>query len=80
MSQLSTTMSRCAKDLIGFAIMFFIIFLAYAQLGYLVFGTQVNDFSTFQACMWVILAAVCVSFVCLPYDNITPYISSSYSL
>ncbi|KAK0133842.1 Polycystin-2 [Merluccius polli] len=43
MSQLSSTMSRCAKDL------FFIIFLAYAQLAYLVFGTQVNDFSSFQA-------------------------------
>lgn len=49
MSQLSTTMSRCAKDLVGFAIMFFIVFLAYAQLAYLVFGTQVDDFSTFQA-------------------------------
>ncbi|KAJ8281443.1 hypothetical protein GJAV_G00067760 [Gymnothorax javanicus] len=52
MSQLSTTMSRCAKDLTGFSIMFFIIFLAYAQLAYLVFGTQVNDFSTFQACIF----------------------------
>ncbi|XP_030643868.1 polycystin-2 [Chanos chanos] len=52
MSQLSSTMSRCAKDLTGFAIMFFIIFLAYAQLAYLVFGTQVNDFSTFQACIF----------------------------
>ncbi|KAM3865230.1 polycystin-2 [Diretmus argenteus] len=51
MSQLSSTMSRCAKDLVGFAIMFFIIFLAYAQLAYLVFGTQVNNFSTFQASM-----------------------------
>ncbi|MBN3309464.1 PKD2 protein, partial [Amia calva] len=52
MSQLSSTMSRCAKDITGFAIMFFIIFLAYAQLAYLVFGTQVNDFSTFQACIF----------------------------
>ncbi|KAM5340488.1 polycystin-2 [Glossophaga mutica] len=52
MSQLSTTMSRCAKDLFGFAIMFFIIFLAYAQLAYLVFGTQVDDFSTFQECIF----------------------------
>ncbi|KAL4640449.1 polycystin-2 [Arapaima gigas] len=52
MSQLSTTMSRCAKDIIGFAIMFFIIFIAYAQLAYLVFGTQVNDFSTFKACIF----------------------------
>ncbi|XP_016325767.1 polycystin-2-like isoform X1 [Sinocyclocheilus anshuiensis] len=52
MNQLSTTMSRCAKDLMGFALMFFIVFLAYAQLAYLVFGTQVNDFSTFQACIF----------------------------
>lgn len=51
MSQLSTTMSRCVKDVIGFAIMFLIIFLAYAQLAYLVFGTQIDDFSTFQDCM-----------------------------
>ncbi|TSK22501.1 Polycystin-2 [Bagarius yarrelli] len=52
MSQLSSTVSRCAKDLLGFAIMFFIVFLAYAQLAYLVFGTQLNDFSTFQACIF----------------------------
>nr|ACN11624.1 polycystin-2 delta7 variant [Mus musculus] len=52
MSQLSTTMSRCAKDLFGFTIMFSIIFLAYAQLAYLVFGTQVDDFSTFQECIF----------------------------
>ncbi|KAG8506524.1 Polycystic kidney disease 2-like 2 protein, partial [Galemys pyrenaicus] len=48
MAQLSSTLSRCIKDIIGFAIMFFIIFFAYAQLGYLVFGSQVDDFSTFQ--------------------------------
>ncbi|XP_048947774.1 polycystin-2-like protein 2 isoform X2 [Canis lupus baileyi] len=48
MSQLSSTLSRCLKDIVGFAIMFFIIFFAYAQLGFLVFGSQVDDFSTFQ--------------------------------
>lgn len=48
MTQLSSTLSRCAKDVAGFAVMFFIIFFAYAQLGYLIFGTQVRDFSTFQ--------------------------------
>ncbi|KAG2465855.1 polycystin-2 [Polypterus senegalus] len=52
MSQLSSTMSRCAKDIFGFAIMFFIIFLAYAQLAYLVFGTQVDDFRTFHSCIF----------------------------
>ena len=53
MTQLSTTVARCAKDLVGFAIMFLIIFLAFAQLGYLIFGTQVEDFKTFTATMWV---------------------------
>ncbi|BFZ03162.1 hypothetical protein BsWGS_06200 [Bradybaena similaris] len=48
MTQLSTTLSRCAKDLLGFFIMFFIVFLAFTQLGYLLFGTQVQDFSTFM--------------------------------
>ncbi|EDO47023.1 predicted protein [Nematostella vectensis] len=48
MTQLSSTLSKCAKDVAGFAIMFFIIFFAYAQLGYLIFGTQVRDFSTFE--------------------------------
>ncbi|XP_070271038.1 polycystin-2-like protein 2 [Myotis yumanensis] len=48
MSQLSSTLSCCIKDIVGFAIMFFIILFAYAQLGFLVFGSQVDDFSTFQ--------------------------------
>ncbi|XP_049643319.1 polycystic kidney disease 2-like 2 protein [Suncus etruscus] len=48
MSQLSSTLGRCFKDIAGLAVMFFIIFFAYAQLGYLVFGSQVEDFSTFQ--------------------------------
>ncbi|XP_067106764.1 polycystin-2 isoform X1 [Osmerus mordax] len=52
LSQLSSTMSRCARDLLGFSIMFFIIFVAYAQLAYLLFGTQVDDFSTFQGCIF----------------------------
>ncbi|XP_063773052.1 polycystin-2 isoform X2 [Pseudophryne corroboree] len=52
MTQLSTTMSRCAKDILGFSIMFFIIFLAYAQFAFLVFGSQVDDFRTFQDCIF----------------------------
>ena len=51
MNQLSSTLSRCAKDVGGFTIMFLIIFLAYAQLGYLLFGTQIKDFSTVENCM-----------------------------
>jgi len=47
MTQLQNTLASCAKDIAGFAVMFFIIFLAYAQWGYLIFGTQVADFSTY---------------------------------
>uniref|UniRef100_A0A3Q3LYW7 Polycystic kidney disease 2-like 1 n=1 Tax=Mastacembelus armatus TaxID=205130 RepID=A0A3Q3LYW7_9TELE len=52
MNQLSSTLGRCAKDIMGFAIMFFIVFFAYAQLGYLLFGTEVQSFSTFVKCIF----------------------------
>ncbi|NP_001239172.1 polycystic kidney disease 2-like 1 protein [Oryzias latipes] len=52
MTQLSTTLGRCAKDILGFAVMFFIVFFAYAQLGYLLFGTEVDTFSTFVKCIF----------------------------
>merc|ERR1719428_2644427 len=48
MTQLQNTLASCTKDIAGFAVMFFIIFLAYAQWGYLIFGTQVQDFSTYM--------------------------------
>ena len=46
MSQLSHTLGRCAKDIIGFMIMFAIIFGAYTQLGYLLFGSTIGDYSS----------------------------------
>ncbi|MGH0116953.1 UNVERIFIED_CONTAM: hypothetical protein FKN15_026647 [Acipenser sinensis] len=52
MAQLSSTLARCAMDILGFAIMFFIVFFAYAQLGYLLFGTEVESFSTFVKCIF----------------------------
>ncbi|XP_052007469.1 polycystic kidney disease 2-like 1 protein [Xyrauchen texanus] len=52
MTQLTSTLARCALDIFGFAIMFFIVFFAYAQLGYLLFGTEVELFSTFNKCIF----------------------------
>ncbi|NXI48989.1 PK2L2 protein, partial [Chloroceryle aenea] len=52
MTQLSSTLRRCAKDIIGFAFLFFIVFFSYAQLGYLVFESQVEEFSTFPNCIF----------------------------
>ena len=59
MTQLSSTLGRCAKDLAGFFVMFIIIFLAFTQLGYLLFGSQVKDFSTFQNALWVLETEAC---------------------
>jgi len=58
MTQLQSTLSRCSKDIAGFAVMFFIIFLAYAQLGYLVFGSQVGDFSTFSESIFTLFRII----------------------
>ncbi|KAM6940301.1 polycystin-2 isoform 1-T1 [Xenentodon cancila] len=78
MSQLSSTMSRCAKDLVGFAIMFFIIFLAYAQLAYLVFGTQVNDFSTFQASIFTQFCIILGDFNFSEIEEANPVLALIY--
>lgn len=58
MTQLSSTLSRCAKDVGGFTIMFLIIFFAYAQLGYLIFGTQIKDFSSIGSCIFTLFRIV----------------------
>ncbi|XP_030835833.1 polycystic kidney disease protein 2 isoform X3 [Strongylocentrotus purpuratus] len=58
MTQLSSTLSRCAKDVGGFTVMFAIIFMAYAQLGYLVFGTQIKDFSSIGSCIYTLFRIV----------------------
>lgn len=58
MTQLSSTLSRCSKDVAGFGIMFFIVFFAFAQLGYLLFGTQVFDYSTFIKAVFTLLRLI----------------------
>ncbi|XP_051939585.1 polycystin-2 isoform X1 [Hippocampus zosterae] len=78
MSQLTGTMSRCAKDLVGFAIMFFIIFLAYAQLAYLLFGTQVDDFSTFQASIFTQFRIILGDFEFSKIEEANPVLGPVY--
>jgi hypothetical protein len=42
MSQLAGTITRCASDVGAFGIMFGIVFTAYAQVGFLMFGVHVS--------------------------------------
>ncbi|CBY18963.1 unnamed protein product [Oikopleura dioica] len=58
MNQLSETLSRSAKDVGGFMIMFLIVFLAYTQLGFLIFGSQVEDFSKFDKCVYTLFRII----------------------
>ncbi|KAH8033188.1 hypothetical protein HPB51_008073 [Rhipicephalus microplus] len=58
MTQLSSTLSRCSKDVAGFSIMFFIVFFAFAQLGYLLFGTQIQGFSSFVNAVFTLLRLI----------------------
>ena len=48
MTLMSDTLSRCAGDILGYTVMFFIVFFAYAQFGFLVFGPTTFGFHTFQ--------------------------------
>ncbi|KAH9277542.1 Polycystic kidney disease 2-like 1 protein [Echinococcus granulosus] len=58
MNQLNLTLANCAKDIAGFGVMFFIVFFAFAQLGYLAFGTQVSDFSTFATSLMTLFRII----------------------
>ncbi|CAH1104598.1 unnamed protein product [Psylliodes chrysocephalus] len=58
MSQLNDTLSNCVVDILGFSLMFFIIFFAYAELGYLLFGNQVEGFSSFNIAMFTLLRTI----------------------
>jgi polycystin 2 len=58
MTQLASTMDRCGGDIAGFGVMFFIVFFAYAQLGYLLFGTTFEDYSTFSNAVFTLLRTI----------------------
>ncbi|XP_049710992.1 polycystic kidney disease 2-like 1 protein [Elephas maximus indicus] len=78
MTQLSSTLARCAKDILGFAIMFFIVFFAYAQLGYLLFGTQVENFSTFIKCIFTQFRIILGDFDYNAIDNANRILGPAY--
>ena len=58
MTQLSGTLSRCRGDMIGFMVMFCIIFTAFVQLGYLLFGAQVEDYSSMYNAMFALIRTI----------------------
>ncbi|MBW00747.1 Polycystic kidney disease 2-like 1 protein, partial [Eschrichtius robustus] len=78
MTQLSSRLARCAKDILGFAVMFFIEFFAYAQLGYLLFGTQVESFNTFIKCIFTQFQIILGDFDYNAIDNDNRILGPAY--
>ena len=50
-SLLSTTMIACTHTLLGFLLTYMLLFAAYAQLMYLVYGRDMPEFSSYQRCL-----------------------------
>ena len=58
MTQLSGTLARSWGDLVGFLVMFFIIFGSFVQLGYLLFGTQIFDYSSIYHTIFALIRTI----------------------
>ena len=57
-NKLTNTLSKCSTDILGFMVMFFIVFFAFAQLGYLMFGSSLLDYSTFGTAVFTLLRII----------------------
>lgn len=54
LDQLNLTLTNSAKDLLYFFVMFGIVFIAYAMLGYMLFGELHPDYNTFQKTLFTL--------------------------
>ncbi|KAL3275221.1 hypothetical protein HHI36_019990 [Cryptolaemus montrouzieri] len=80
MGQLNDTLKKCAVDIMGFSIMFFIIFFAYSELGFLLFGAQVSDFRTFGHSMFTLLRTILGDFDYEPIERAHRILAPIYFL
>lgn len=71
---------QCAKDLVGFGVMFIIVFIAFAQLGYIIFGTENEDFRTFKNAILTLLRTVLGDFDYLSIERANQLIGPIYFL
>ena len=55
MGLLYSTLAQCSKDLKSFCIVFLVVFFAFVQMFYLLFGMQISDFSSFVVRIFIII-------------------------
>lgn len=58
LGQLNTTLRYCRNGISGYTVMFMVVFFAYAELGYLLFGSQVQRFCGFSTSMVTLFRTV----------------------
>lgn len=80
MTQLSGTLSAATKDLSGFSVMFCIIYFAFVQLGYLLFGIQVRDFRSFKDSVFTLFRMILGDFNFKAIENASTVLGPIYFL
>uniref|UniRef100_A0A8R1DY29 PKD_channel domain-containing protein n=1 Tax=Caenorhabditis japonica TaxID=281687 RepID=A0A8R1DY29_CAEJA len=78
MSQLSSTLTRSAKDIGGFAVMFAVFFFAFAQFGYLCFGTQIADYSNLYNSVFALLRLILGDFNFAALENCNRFFGPAF--
>lgn len=80
MIQFGKTLKNCAKDIAGFGFMFLIVFVAYAQLGFILFGSQISDFRSFHDAVFTLLRTILGDFDYLAIEKANRVLGPLYFL
>merc|ERR1719461_710071 len=80
MTQLSETLSAAGKDLGGFSVMFVIIYFAFVQLGFLLFGIQVYDFRSITDSIFTLFRMILGDFNFKAIESASTFLGPVYFL
>uniref|UniRef100_A0A1B6L2A3 Uncharacterized protein n=1 Tax=Graphocephala atropunctata TaxID=36148 RepID=A0A1B6L2A3_9HEMI len=78
MHQMQTTLSKATKDIACFSVIFFIVFVTFAQLGHLLFGSQVQDFRSFVTSVFALLRTAVGDFDYHKIENVNHFLGPVY--
>lgn len=71
---------QSTKDLSGFSVMFCIIYFAFVQLGFLLFGVQVYDFRSFKDSVFTLFRMILGDFNFKAIESASTYLGPSFFL
>ncbi|XP_022904683.2 polycystin-2-like protein 2 [Onthophagus taurus] len=80
MTILNKTIEKCLEDVFAFALMFFVMFMAFALFGSLCFGNQIVHFSTIPLAMFTLLRTMLGDFDYNEFEDADRYVAQLYYL